>query len=168
MQRFGFSGSGSHLIPLGFISFWVSDFRFTRTTDFIIFCIFVLGFDSFTDTMGQAPFGTMPLFRFRGVCGWPPGAITATPNPFVANPRWNLGGALVGVILGPVAVRATGACFALINLAFNPSGLLSGTPSAFAKFTGGEDRTLSNFFKDPFPNIANPKVFFGSPCSVSA
>jgi branched-chain amino acid transport system permease protein len=65
----------------------------------------------------------------------------------------------VGVILGPVVVRATGACFALINLAFNQVGYFLALV-AFAKFTGGEDGLSLTFSKTPFLNITNPKVFF--------
>jgi len=149
---------GVILIALGFILFG-SATSIHRTTDFIIFCIFVLGFDLLYGHMGRLSFGHMLFF---GSGAYAAGLLVryATPNPFVAILAGILGGALVGVILGPVAVRATGACFALINLAFNQVGYFLALV-AFAKFTGGEDGLSLTFSKIPSLNIANPKVFFG-------
>ena len=149
---------GVILIALGFILFGTAT-SIHRTTDFIIFCIFVLGFDLLYGHMGRLSFGHMLFF---GSGAYAAGLLVryATPNPLVAILAGILGGALVGVILGPVIVRATGACFALINLAFNQVGYFLALV-AFAKVTGGEDGLSLTFSSIPFLNIANPKVFFG-------
>jgi len=158
-KRFRDSGGlGVILIALGFILFG-SATSIHRTTDFIIFCIFVLGFDLLYGHMGRLSFGHMLFF---GSGAYAAGLLVryATPNPLLAIFVGICGGALVGAILGPIVVRATGACFALINLAFNQVGYFLALV-AFAKFTGGEDGLSLTFSKIPFLNIANPKVFFG-------
>jgi branched-chain amino acid transport system permease protein len=149
---------GTILIALGFILFG-SATSIYRTTDFMIFCIFVLGFDLLYGHMGRLSFGHMLFF---GSGAYAAGLLVryATPNPLAAILAGICGGALVGAILGPVAVRATGACFALINLAFNQVGYFLALV-AFAKFTGGEDGLSLTFSNIPFLNIAHPKVFFG-------
>lgn len=150
-------GLGVISIALGFIIFG-SVTSIHRTTDFIIFCIFVLGFDLLYGHMGRLSFGHMLFF---GVGAYAAGLMVryATPNPFVAILIGIGGGAWVGGILGPVVVRATGACFALINLAFNQVGYFLALV-AFAKFTGGEDGLSLTFSKTPFLDINNPKIFF--------
>jgi branched-chain amino acid transport system permease protein len=109
--------------------------------------------------MGRLSFGHMLFF---GSGAYAAGLLVryTTTNPLVAILAGICGGALVGAILGPVVVRATGACFALINLAFNQVGYFLALV-AFAKFTGGEDGLSLTFSNIPFLNIANPKVFFG-------
>ena len=149
---------GAILIALGFILFG-SATSIHRTTDFIIFCIYVLGFNLLYGHMGRLSFGHM---LYLGSGAYAAGLLVryATPNPLAAILAGICGGALVGAILGPVAVRATGACFALINLAFNQVGYFLALV-AFAKFTGGEDGLSLTFSSLPFLNIAHPKVFFG-------
>ena len=149
---------GVVVIALGFILFG-SATSIYRTTDFIIFCIFVLGFDLLYGHMGRLSFGHM-LFFGSGAYGAGLLVRYATPNPLAAILVGICGGALVGAILGPVVVRATGACFALINLAFNQVGYFLALVG-FAKFTGGEDGLSLTFSKIPFLSVANPKVFFG-------
>jgi len=145
-------------IALGFILLG-SATSIYRTTDFVIFCIFVLGFDLLYGHMGRLSFGHM-LFFGSGAYGAGLLVRYVTPNPLAAILVGICGGALVGAVLGPVVVRATGACFALINLAFNQVGYFLALV-AFAKFTGGEDGLSLTFSKTPFLSIANPKVFFG-------
>ena len=105
-----------------------------RTTDFAIFCIFVLGFNILYGFMGRLSFGHM---LYLGT-----GAYTATlfsehlsHNPLIAILASIVAGALIGVILGPIIVRTTGACFALINLAFCQVGYFL-VLVAFSKITG--------------------------------
>jgi len=95
--------------------------RLQRTTDFIIFCIFVLAFDLLYGHMGRLSFGHM-LYLGTGAYAAATCAVYLTPNPFVALAAALLAGAAVGLLLGPLVVRTTGACFALINLAFNQVG----------------------------------------------
>ncbi|MGZ3612756.1 MAG: branched-chain amino acid ABC transporter permease [Thermodesulfobacteriota bacterium] len=151
-------GLGVILIALGFIIFGTAT-SLLRTTDFIIFSIFVLGFDLLYGHMGRLSFGHMLFF---GSGAYAAGLLVryATPNPFLAILAGICGGALVGGILGPVVVRATGACFALINLAFNQVGYFLALV-AFAKSTGGEDGLSLTFSSTPLLDITRPKVFFG-------
>lgn len=151
-------GLGVILIALGFTILGTGT-SIHRTTDFIIFCIFVLGFDLLYGHMGRLSFGHMLFF---GSGAYAAGLLVRyiTPHPLLALLAGICGGALVGGILGPVVVRATGACFALINLAFNQVGHFLALV-AFAKVTGGEDGLSLTFSKIPFLNISNPKVFFG-------
>ena len=130
-----------------------------RMTDFIIFCIFVLGFDLLYGHMGRLSFGHMLYF---GSGAYAAGLLAryVTPNPILAVLAALLAGALVGCVLGPVMVRATGACFALINLAFNQVGYFLALVG-FAKYTGGEDGLSLTFSKIPLLNFYNPKILFG-------
>jgi branched-chain amino acid transport system permease protein len=149
---------GVILIALGFILLGTAT-SIHRTTDFIIFCIFVLGFDLLYGHMGRLSFGHMLFF---GSGAYAAGLLVRyiTPNPFAAVLAGIAGGALAGTVLGPVAIRATGACFALINLAFNQVGYFLALV-AFASWTGGEDGLSLTFSKTSFLNLSNPKVFFG-------
>ncbi len=151
-------GLGVILIALGFVIFGTAT-SILRTTDFIIFSIFVLGFDLLYGHMGRLSFGHMLFF---GSGAYAAGLLVryATQNPLLAILAGIGGGALAGGILGPVVVRATGACFALINLAFNQVGYFLALV-AFAKFTGGEDGLSLTFSSTPFLDITRPKIFFG-------
>jgi len=129
-----------------------------RTTDFIIFCIFVLAYDLLYGYMGRLSFGHMLYF---GVGAY---AAALTPeyvsgNPFAALALALAAGALVGVLLGPIIVRTTGACFALINLAFNQVGYFL-VLIAFAAYTGGEDGKAAFFDKVWFLDFGNRTVVF--------
>jgi branched-chain amino acid transport system permease protein len=114
-----------------------------RTTDFIIFCIFVLAYDLLYGYLGRLSFGHM---LYLGI-----GAYTAalcaehiSGNPFIAILVAVAAGAACGLLLGPIIVRTTGACFALINLAFNQLGHFMAVV-AFARWTGGEDGMSVSF-----------------------
>jgi branched-chain amino acid transport system permease protein len=108
-----------------------------RVTDFIIFCVYVLSFDLLYGHLGRLSFGHM-LYLGTGAyaaaltAGWLGG------NPLLSLAAAAAAGALVGLVLGPIAVRATGASFALINLAFNQVGHFVALIAA-AAWTGGED-----------------------------
>jgi len=98
--------------------------------------------------MGRLSFGHMLFF---GSGAYAAGLLVryVTPNPLLAILVGICGGALVGAILGPVVVRATGACFALINLAFDQVGYflaLSPLPSLQAVRMD----SLSLFQRSPF------------------
>lgn len=130
-----------------------------RTTDFIIFCIFVLGFNLLYGFMGRLSFGHM---LYLGI-----GAYTITlfaehvsKNPFLALLASIIAGALIGIIIGPIVVRTTGACFALINLAFNQVGFFLALV-AFSKWTGGEDGMSAYFNKLPLFDFGKKPVIFG-------
>jgi branched-chain amino acid transport system permease protein len=130
-----------------------------RTPDFIIFCIYVLGFNLLYGFMGRLSFGHM---LYLGT-----GAYTVTlftehvsQNVFLAVPAGVVAGALMGVVLGPIIVRTTGACFALINLAFNQIGYFF-VLVAFSKYTGGEDGMSATVAKMGFLNFGKKPVIFG-------
>lgn len=134
-------------------------FGINRTTDFIIFCIFVLGFNLLYGYMGRLSFGHM---LYLGV-----GAYTITlfaehvsKNPFLALFASIIAGALIGVIIGPIIVRTTGACFALINLAFNQVGYFLALV-AFSRWTGGEDGMSAYFNKLAYFDFGKKPVIFG-------
>jgi branched-chain amino acid transport system permease protein len=134
-------------------------FGINRTTDFMIFCIFVLGFNLLYGYMGRLSFGHM---LYLGL-----GAYTVTlfsehvsKNPFFALLAGVIVGALIGVAIGPIIVRTTGACFALINLAFNQVGHFLALV-AFSKWTGGEDGMSAYFTKIGFIDFGKKPVIFG-------
>jgi branched-chain amino acid transport system permease protein len=130
-----------------------------RTNDFIIFCIFVLGYNLLYGFMGRLSFGHM---LYLGVGAYA-SALTAeylSTNPLVAIILALFAGAATGVILGPIIVRTTGACFALINLAFNQVGYFLAL-IAFAKWTGGEDGMAAFFDNIWILDLGNRYVVFG-------
>jgi branched-chain amino acid transport system permease protein len=81
-------------------------------------------------------------------------------NPLLAILAGICAGALIGVILGPIIVRTTGACFALINLAFDQVGYFL-VLVAFSKYTGGEDGMSVYFSKMGFLDFGQKPVMFG-------
>src|SRR5512140_994793 len=117
--------------------------RVQRTTDFIIFCIFVLAFDLLYGHMGRLSFGHM-LYLGTGAYAAALCAGHLTANPLLVLLAAIVAGAAVGLLLGPIVVRTTGACFALINLAFNQVGYFIAL-IALARWTGGEDGTSATF-----------------------
>ncbi len=128
-----------------------------RTTDFIIFCVFVLGYDLLYGYMGRLSFGHM-LYLGVGAYATALASEYLTHNPFLILIIAIAAGMLVGVILGPIIVRTTGACFALINLAFNQVGFFL-VVTGFSHYTGGEDG-LSAYFSKIGP------INFGSKITV--
>lgn len=114
-----------------------------RTSDFMIFCIFVLGYDLLYGYMGRLSFGHM-LYLGTGAYAAMLSAEYLSANPFVALVLALAAGAAVGALLGPIMVRTTGACFALINLAFNQVGYFM-VLIALAHWTGGEDGKAAFF-----------------------
>lgn len=108
-----------------------------RVTDFVIFCLFVLSYDLLYGHLGRLSFGHM-LYLGTGAYAAALSAPWLGGNPLLALAAATAAGAGVGLLLGPVAVRASGASFALINLAFNEVGHFVAL-IALAEWTGGED-----------------------------
>jgi len=119
-----------------------------RTTDFIIFCIYVLAYTVLYGYMGRLSFGHM-LYFGTGAYAATLSAAYISKNPFLALAFAIFAGLAIGLLLGPIIVRATGACFALINLAFNHVGYFLALV-AFSEYTGGEDGRSTSFAKVGF------------------
>ncbi len=130
-----------------------------RTTDFAIFCIFVLAFNILYGFMGRLSFGHM-LYLGPGAYAVTLFSEHVSGNPLLAILAALVAGALIGVILGPIIVRTTGACFALINLAFCQVGYFL-VLVAFSRYTGGEDGMSAYFSKMPLLNFGNKGIVFG-------
>jgi len=146
------------LIAAGFLAL-LPVLKIQRTTDFIIFCIFVLSYDLLYGFMGRLSFGHM-LFLGAGAYGVTLFTEHGSTNLFLALGFAVVASAAVGVIVGPIVVRTTGAAFALINLAFNQIGYFL-VLIAFSKYTGGEDGMAATFRTLGFFNLQNRKVVFG-------
>src|SRR5271157_656880 len=115
-----------------------------KITDFMIFCIFVIGFDLLYGHMGQLSFGHM-LYLGAGAYGCGMFAYHIYPDPFLSLLAGVIVGAIVAALLGPLVVKTNQAAFALLNLALNEVGAYL-VLSPWHKWTGGEDG-LSLFFK---------------------
>ena len=145
------------VIAGGFIIFGYST-SLPKITDFMIFCIFVLGFDLIYGHMGQLSFGHM-LYLGAGSYGTAIFANSVSPDPFLGIAVGILTAALLALILGLLVVRTSGACFALLNLALNEVGAFM-VLVPFPQWTGGEDG-LSLFFESyGFLDFANPTFLF--------
>lgn len=129
-----------------------------RVTDFVIFCIFVLSYDLLYGHMGRLSFGHM-LYLGTGAYAAALSASGFGGNPLLALLAATAAGAGVGLLFGPIAVRTTGACFALINLAFNQVGHFL-VLVALARWTGGEDG-LSVYFRPVGPlDLGDKRTLF--------
>ncbi len=145
------------IIIAGFYLFAYST-SVNKITDFVIFCIYVLGFDLLYGRMGRISFGHM-LYLGSGAYG---AALTAkyfSTDPFLAIAMGMALGAAVGILLGPIVVKTKGAAFALINVAFNQIGYFVVLVAA-AKYTGGEDGVSLSFNKYGFVNFGNVHFLF--------
>jgi len=129
-----------------------------RTTDFIIFCIYVLGYSILYGYMGRLSFGHM-LYFGTGAYATTLFTVYFSENPFLALSFGIVAGAMVGLLLGPIIIRTTGACFALINLAFNQVGYFFALV-AFPEYTGGEDGKSAAFSQIGFIDFSNRIVMF--------
>jgi len=122
-----------------------------RVTDFMIFCIFALSFDLLYGYMGQLSFGHL---LYLGTGAYVAGLFIKylSPNPLLAILAGCVAASILGMLLGFIIVRATGACFALINLAFNHIGFFL-VLSPLRGITNGEDgfgvHAKSFLFLDP-------------------
>jgi branched-chain amino acid transport system permease protein len=130
-----------------------------RATDFIIFCVFVLGYDLLYGHMGRLSFGHM-LYLGTGAYATALTAEHLTANPLLALLAAPLAGAAVGFILSFITVRTTGACFALINLALNQVGYFL-VLVALARWTGGEDGLAVTFSPIGPLDVGDKRVMFG-------
>jgi branched-chain amino acid transport system permease protein len=145
------------VIVVGFVIFAYSA-SVNKITDFVIFCIYVLGFDVLYGHMGRISFGHM-LYLGAGAYGAAMCAKYIVPDPFLAIAMGIATGAAVGVILGPIVVKTKGAAFALINVAFNQIGYFI-VLVALARYTGGEDGVSLSFNSYGFVNFSNVHFLF--------
>jgi branched-chain amino acid transport system permease protein len=145
------------VIAIGFVIFGFST-SLPKITDFMIFCIFVLGFDLIYGHMGQLSFGHM-LYLGAGSYGTAIFANSVSSNPFLGIAVGVLTAAFLSLILGLIVVRTSGACFALLNLALNEVGAFV-VLVPFPRWTGGEDG-LSLFFESyGVLDFADPNFLF--------
>jgi branched-chain amino acid transport system permease protein len=130
-----------------------------RVTDFMIFCIFVMSFDLMYGYMGRLSFGHM---LFLGTGAYCSGLFIkyVSGNPLIAILIGIAGAGLLGMLLGLIIVRTTGACFALINLAFNHIGFFL-VLSPLRTITGGEDGFGVSASTLGFLNFGNRPIMFG-------
>ena len=130
-----------------------------HTTDFMIFCIYALAFTILYGFLGRLSFGHMLYFGIGGYSA----ALFAkyfSPNPIFAMIISICSGIIIGLLLGPIIIRTTGACFALTNLAFNEVGYFLALV-AFDKYTSGEDGFAVVYSKSGFLNFNNKYIIFG-------
>ncbi len=157
------TGAGRNLLDLAIIAagflVLLPVLGINRTTDFIIFCVFVLGFNLLYGFMGRLSFGHM-LYLGTGAYAVTLFSAHVSQNPLLAILAGIAAGALIGVIIGPIIVRTTGACFALINLAFDQVGYFL-VLVAFSKYTGGEDGMSVYFSKMGVIDFGQKPIMFG-------
>ncbi|MCX5907582.1 MAG: branched-chain amino acid ABC transporter permease [Deltaproteobacteria bacterium] len=108
-----------------------------RVTDFMIFCIFAMSFDLMYGYMGRLSFGHL-LFLGTGAYSCGLFIKYVSKNPLLAMLVGIIAACLLGMLLGLIIIRTTGACFSLINLAFNQIGFFV-VLSPLKTFTNGED-----------------------------
>ena len=130
------------LVSALFLAFGYST-SLPKITDFMIFCIFVIGFDLLYGHMGQLSFGHM-LYLGAGAYGCGMFANWVYPDPFLSILVGIALGAALAALLGTVVVKTSAAAFALLNLALNEVGAYL-VLSPLHTWTGGEDG-LSLFF----------------------
>ncbi len=146
------------IIAAGFL-FLAPILKVQRTTDFMIFCIFVMSFDLLYGYMGRLSFGHM-LFLGAGAYGGGLCIRYMTKDPVIAIVAGIVTAGLLAMLLGLIIVRTTGACFALINLAFNQVGFFL-VLSVLRNITRGEDGLGVVPAKLGFLNLGSRPVMFG-------
>ncbi len=124
------------IIGLGFLVL-VPLISIHRVTDFMIFCIFALSFDLLYGYMGRLSFGHL-LYLGTGAYIFGLCVKYVHNNAFLAILLGMAAAALLGMLLGLIMVRATGACFSLMALAFNQIGFFL-VLSPLKWITNGED-----------------------------
>lgn len=132
---------------------------FQRTTDFMIFCLFVVSYDLLYGYMGRLSFGHM---LYLGAGAYATALFcshSSTTNPLLALLAGIAFAAIIGALLGPIIIRTTGACFALINLAFNQVGYFL-VLIGFSTYTGGEDGMAVSFSNLGFINFSDKIVVY--------
>jgi branched-chain amino acid transport system permease protein len=130
-----------------------------RVTDFMIFCIFAMSFDLLYGYMGRLSFGHM-LFLGTGAYGAGLFIKYINGNPLLAILVGIAIAGLLGMLIGLIIVRTTGACFALINLAFNHIGFFL-VLSPLREITRGEDGFGVSASKLGFLNFGSRPIMFG-------
>ena len=130
-----------------------------RVTDFMIFCIFAMSFDLLYGYMGRLSFGHM-LFLGTGAYGSGLFIKYINGNPLLAILVGIAVAGLLGMLLGLIIVRTTGACFALINLAFNHIGFFL-VLSPLRDITRGEDGFGVSASKLGLLNFGSRPIMFG-------
>jgi branched-chain amino acid transport system permease protein len=130
-----------------------------RVTDFMIFCIFAMSFDLLYGYMGRLSFGHM-LFLGTGAYGSGLFIKYINGNPLLAILVGIAVAGLLGMLIGLIIVRTTGACFALINLAFNHIGFFL-VLSPLREITRGEDGFGVSASKLGFLNFSSRPIMFG-------
>ncbi len=129
-----------------------------RITDFMIFCIFALSFDLLYGYMGRLSFGHLLYLGTGAYCS---GLFLKYINPH--PPLAILIGigvaTLLAMVLGFVIVRTTGACFALMNLAFNHIGFFL-VLSPLRTITNGEDGFGLSTVPEGFLDFSSRPIMF--------
>jgi branched-chain amino acid transport system permease protein len=128
-------------------------------SEIIIFSIYALSYNLLYGFMGRLSVGPM-LFLGTGVYGAAMCCVYLTANPVVCIAAGIVCGTLLGMLLGPVTVRAAGAAFALVNMAFNQVGFFM-IQTGLAGWTGGSDGKSLSF--DPIGplDFNKPNHVFG-------
>jgi branched-chain amino acid transport system permease protein len=134
--RKGRSGMEILIIGIGFLVL-MPLISIHRVTDFMIFCIFALSFDLLYGYMGRLSFGHL-LYLGAGAYSFGLFIKYWQTNAFLAIFLGVLAAGILGMLLGLIMVRATGACFSLLALAFNQIGFFL-VLSPLKYFTNGED-----------------------------
>jgi branched-chain amino acid transport system permease protein len=129
-----------------------------RVTDFMIFCIFALSFDLMYGYMGRLSFGHL---LFLGTGAYSSGLFIKylSTNPLLAMLAGIFAAGLLGMLIGLVIVRATGACFSLMALAFNHIGFFL-VLSPLRGITNGEDGFGIHAGAVGFLNFSNKTTIF--------
>jgi branched-chain amino acid transport system permease protein len=129
-----------------------------RVTDFMIFCIFALSFDLLYGYMGRLSFGHL---LYLGTGAYIYGLLIKyfQTNAFLAILCGVLAAGFLGILLGPIMVRATGACFSLMALAFNQIGFFL-VLSPLKHITNGEDGFGAHAQSIGFLNFSSKTTMF--------
>ena len=129
-----------------------------RVTDFMIFCIFALSFDLLYGYMGRLSFGHL-LYLGTGAYSFGLLIKYFQTNAFLAILLGVVAAGILGMLLGLIMVRATGACFSLLALAFNQIGFfLVLSPLKF--ITNGEDGFGAHARSIGFLNFSSKATMF--------
>lgn len=129
-----------------------------RITDFMIFCIFALSFDLLYGYMGRLSFGHLLYLGTGAYCA---GLFLKyiNPHPLLAILIGIGVTTFLAMVLGFVIVRTTGACFALMNLAFNHIGFFL-VLSPLRTITNGEDGFGLSTIPESFLDFSSRPIMF--------
>jgi branched-chain amino acid transport system permease protein len=92
-----------------------------RMSDFLVYCMLVLGLDFLYGYMGQLTFGIMLYFgtgTYAATIFW----ARVSPNPLLGIAVGVAAGVLVALVVGALTIRLRGPIFALANMGFNQVG----------------------------------------------